>query len=311
MEFLVFKKSFLFITLTSLLLPTTPLRSEFEDDILSQEKMTTPSDKPIRLVGNFDNVAKTNIDKKHFTDQSVKFYSIAGEAGAIVCYSKVNREAFFVAGGYSTQKIEWKENPYFSQDIFDTASLALKFYSNRLADWIWQAQVAINGDIEHFDWGRYTNYDLTLWGRYKCSENLGFHAGFYMQTGMRLDRIYPIIGFDWTINKTWKLNAVFPMDISLEYTYDCNWTAAVAMRFFDVRHRTGENEPLPRALVSYRNNGTEASLTYTYESFIEANVHAGWTFAGKLRISDKHNHHPKHFKLDPAGYFGGEVIVKF
>lgn len=297
----------------ALMLISSPLLSEFEDDIYSQEHMIKPDKQAgaFRLVGNFDVVGKADIDKKGYKGQDVEFSSIGAEAGAVVLYSICNREALFLAVGYSHQKIDWDENPYFDQDEFDTASLAIRFYSNRLKDWVWQGQIAINGDIEHYDFGRYTNYDLLLWGKYEWSCNFNLHAGFFMETGMRIDRIYPIIGFDWKFADDWMLNAVFPTNISLEYTYDCNWTAALAMRFFDVRHRVGEDEPLPRALVAYRNSGTELSVTYLWDPYLEANLHAGWTLGGKLRISDKLNHHPKHFKLDSSGYFGGEMIVKF
>lgn len=288
------------------------LLCEFEDDIYSQEKFPDESDtKFLRLLGEFDVVGKTDIDKKHYKDQTVQFYNISGDVQSVFCYSKQHREAIFVAVGYSHQKIDWNQNIYFNQTLFDTTSVAFRFYTNRLDDWVWQAQVSINADLQHFDWGRYINYDLLLWGRYSYTESFGVHAGFFMETGMRFDRIYPVIGFDWTINDTWKINAVFPMDVGIVYTYDCNWKAALAMRFFDVRHRVGPDEPLPRALVSYRNNGIELAAMYDYDHFIEANVHAGWTIGGKLRISDKQNHHPKHYRLDPAGYFGGEIVVKF
>jgi len=299
----------LLLTLSALL-PLQPLLSDFEDDIYSQEKIEKPSTF-FRAVGECDFVRNTHINKKGFDDDTVKFYSVGAEAEIVALYSKENREAFLIAGGYSHQKIDWVENPYFDQDNFDTASVAFRLYSNRLEDWIWQAQVAINGDIQHFTWSNYINFDLILWGRYSCAENIGFHAGFYMETGMKIDHIYPIIGVDWKINDTWMINAIFPMNISVVYSFDCHWKAALAMRFFDIRHRVGENEPLPMALVSYRNNGGEFFVKYEWDPYIEASVHAGYTFGGKLRIADKQNRHPTHYKLDPAGYVGGELTVRF
>ena len=126
-----------------------------------------------------------------------------------------------------------------------------------------------------------------------------------------MDRIYPIIGFEWEINKKWQLDLVFPVNIDIQYNFNCNWQAAVAMRFFDVRHRVGKDESLTQALVTYRNSGVEFALRYDWDPYIEANMHLGSTIGGMLRIANKDNRKPKHFKLDPSGYFGGEVVYKF
>ena len=104
-------KSFLLL-FPSLLIPFHLLLADFEDDIYSQEKIESPSEsKSMRIVGSFDFVGKTDIDKRHYKDQTVQFYSIGGDAQTVLCYSKQDREAIFVAAGFSHQKIDWNQNP--------------------------------------------------------------------------------------------------------------------------------------------------------------------------------------------------------
>lgn len=306
------KKKYILRALLLLSFTNTSLHADFEDSIVSQEEIETPEHQgPFRGEFSFDAVGSANIDKPGFTGQEVDFSCFAGRVGSVICYSKVRREAFMLAIGGARAKIDWEENPYFSQTVFPTATLALRFFSNRLEDWIWQAQFAMNIDTEHWDFNHYLNFDILLWGRHDWRPNIGLHAGFIVQTGMQIDRIYPIIGFDWKINDLWKLNLVFPVNLSIERTLNDCWKAALAVRFFDVRERADEDEPLPMALVCYRNTGLELAFKYDWANIIEANIHAGYTVGGELRISNRHNDHPKHFDLGSAGYIGSELVVKY
>jgi len=306
------KPNVLFIFFIAIL-PINSIFSELDDGIFALENIEAPKKQPgpFRIEGEFDSVCATNIDKTGFSDQEIQFSQYSATAGMAFCYFPDAREAYAAGLSYNRTHLCWAENPYFNQTDFNQGSLLLRLFSNRFCEWIWQGQFAININTDHWSFDQYTNYDLTLWGRYELNCNFNLHIGTIVQTGMKMDRVYPIFGFDWEINKLWKLNAVFPVNISMVYTYDCNWSAALAMRFFDIRHRTGKEEPLPMSLVAYRNSGVEIVLLYEDDPTIDANIHIGSTLGGMVRISDKDNRNAKHFKLDPAWYVGAEAVWSF
>jgi hypothetical protein len=301
------------LLLCAILFVSTPIYCDVNDDIWGLEEIDEPEKQPgpFRIDGEFDSVSSTNINKSGFRDQKMSFSNWGASAGSVVCYSIQNREAYAAAIAYNFTRLCWAENPYFHESDFNQASLLLRLFSNRFCDWIWQGQAAINVNTDHWDFNYYTNYDLILWGRYEYTSCTNLHLGVIVQTGMKMDRLYPVVGFDYVYSKCWKLNAVFPVNISLEYNYDSCLSAAFAMRFFDVRHRVNKDENLPMGLFSYRNSGLELAILYEDDPRLEGNIHVGSTLGGMLRISDKNNKHPKHFKLDPALYVGGELVWSF
>ncbi len=158
--------------------------------------------------------------------------------------------------------------------------------------------------------GDYACYDLILWGRYEYCEHIGVHVGFFAQAGMKMDRVYPIVGFDWKLSNRWKLNLVYPVNISLEYLLSKHWTIALAERNFNVRYRVRHRESHPKFLVRYENKGAELAIKYE-DNLTTANVHAGYTFGGLFKVANYNNHHPHHYRLDSAGYIGAEATIKF
>ena len=306
-------KKNIIMTLVTACITTVPLYAEIDDDIFAIENIEVPPTAPgcFRLESEFDSIAKAGINTKGFRGQGLTFGQ-ASVSGSTIFWANVpSREFYSVAAGYSYTHLCWDGNPYFCQDNFNEASLALQFYSNRLYDWIWQGKVGFNIDLDHCDFNHYLTIDMLLWGRYDFCDTLGIHIGILALTGMKMDRIYPIIGIDWMLNPYWKVNAIFPMNVSLEYRHSKQLTPYIGLRFFDIRHRTGPSEPLPKALVSYKNISCEGGLQYHCSSWLEANLHGGTTVGGKLRIADKDNRNPHHFKLNPSVYVGGELVVKF
>jgi hypothetical protein len=190
----------------------------------------------------------------------------------------------------------------------DQLSFTFTTFSQRLHNWLWMASLTANWEPRFNNFSEYTNYDLLFWGRYACNRDFNMHIGFFAQTGMKIDRIYPVIGFDWLINPKWKLNAIFPLNISVVYTINDNWNAALAGRLFDLRYRLGSHEK--RALLQYRNCGAELAINYERKHF-SANIHGGVTTGGQFKLSNRHNKNKRHFDMEPAGYCGGEAVVKF
>lgn len=280
---------------------------------ISAEKMKDSSgeeDGIFQISVKADWVGEAKIDKRCFPHNHVKFREGGIQGTAVVYYNCECKEGLAVGVGTDYVYFNWDKNFYFDQTKFNEVSFAISAFSERVNDWLWQAQLSINCDTRHWSFSYYTNYDFFLWGRYEFCSNFHLHGGFYAQTGLKIDRIFPVLGFDWTINDQWKLNAIYPFNMSLVYSYCENWTAALAVRLFNVRYRVSKHEPLPKGLFQYRNAGLELAFNYE-KNKLSGNVHAGCTLGGEFTISNKNNKNKRHFDLDAAPYIGGELSMKF
>ena len=309
-------KLYKFITFTALVLMFGPQTGYalIDDDIVGSEDIMDIERQPgpFRIEFDGDSVNRASFENHDLSGQYFTFSQASVRAGMAFCYFPEHREAYAASLGYNTTKMDWNENPYFDQTQFHTATLSLRLYSNRLRDWLWRGQVSATIDTQHMDFNHYLDFDAVLWGRYEYSCNINTHIGFIVQTGMKLDHVYPIFGFDWRFRENWVLNLVYPTNLSLLYEWNKTWSAEIGMRFFDVRHRTGWNQPLPGALVTYTNSGVEFGINYKWDPFIEANLHVGSTLnGGELEIADKNDHHTKHYDLKGSGYAGAEVTISF
>lgn len=268
------------------------------------------SPKPFQVEINYNAIGEAKFKNDDHKDQHIIYRGFDAEGWVGFWYNPCYKEGAAVGLGYSDDTIDWKENPYFKQKRFKMASLLLGAFTERAQDWLWKAKVAINVDTDHFDLNNYGNYDLTLWGRYQYTCNVGLHVGLFVLTGMMIDRVYPVLGFDWQISRNLKLNAVFPFDISAEYQIWNGLSAVVGTRFFYSRDRTGNNEPVPQALYEYRSTGVEAGLNYSIWG-ITANVHVGTMTGGKLTLSNRHHNDKKHLKFESANYAGASLEATF
>lgn len=265
---------------------------------------------PFHIEYGSNRVKKAKITTKKFEDEKLGFAEAQIEAGMIFYYNPVCKEGAQLTIGYTQTDLNWSDNPYFDDTRFNTMTVCLGTFSHRLYDWLWKAQGCVNFDSDIANW-EYLNYDLLLWGRYEYCHNINLHVGFLAETGMKIDRVFPLLGFDWKINEKWKLNMVFPVDVSLVYSLTDNWALSVDGRFFDSRHRVGKDEPLSRGLFAYRAAGVEFAVNYHVSNWIKADLHIGSTTKGKLTVADRHYEHKKHIKFDGSGYFGANAEIQF
>lgn len=265
---------------------------------------------PFSFETHLDAVSNAKIREGYYKEDEVQFAEADVELGMVVYYCPAYEEGLRLAVSYTATYLRWAENPWFDQDHYNTVSLKIGGFSKRIDQWFWRAGVMINMDADEWS-AYYTSYDILLWGRYEYCKNVGIHIGFWAETGLRLDRIWPIIGADWQISPKWKLNLVYPFNVAIEYALTKKWALALAGRNFDSRHRVHDGDGYStKRLVRYENIGAEFMIKYDALG-ISANIHAGTTMGGKYRIANCHNHHPYNYKLKPAGYVGGEVDVKF
>lgn len=311
-------KQWLPLLLTILCAAAAPLAAETATDLYgagseSSEPLTTPetSEQPYSVFVDADFIGSSHFCDSKFDHDTISFWIAQANAGWIVFHNPAYEEGVSLSLTYWRDNINWKENPYFDQRYFNTLTINTGFFSSRLCDWLWRTQLGLNVDANESNLCEYTTFDLMLWGRYTYNECAGFHVGFIAQTGQRIDHVYPIIGIDWTITDKWKLNAVFPTQMSVIYTVSPKLSLALGGRFFDVRHRVGKDERLKQALVEYRSGGLEVGVNYNPAKRFNLNLHAGSTLMGHLKISNKHHHRKQRLKFGGAPYVGCEADMHF
>lgn len=267
---------------------------------------------PWSFTAQADVIGKAEIKHGHFKKDEVQFRNIEAELGLVFHYNPAYVEGLNASVGYASTQMKWIENPWFDQSRFNIFSLSIGAFSHRIHKWVWKGQVTFNIDQRECAAGfRYAFYDLLFWGRYEYSKNVGIHIGLIAETGMRTDRVYPILGADWQIARKWKLNLVIPVNVSLEYAMTKKWSVLLAARSFNFRGRLARDEASGKSILRYENIGGELAVKFNTEKGLSFNLHGGSTLGGKFRFSDQSNHHPKTFKLDSSLYGGFEITSTF
>jgi hypothetical protein len=298
---------------------TIPLCADIDLEDVGSQVIPPSADQEISgdpfqfyIFGDYIGEAKTK--KTCFDYGNLQMGTAEADINGVFYYDPCHKEGLSAGLSYQWNRIDLENNPYFTQKDLSTVSIVLTGFSERACHWKWSAQVSVNFDnIEYWDLRDYMNYDMFLWGRYEYTDDVNLHAGLFAQTGMKVDRVYPIVGIDWKINDTWMLNLIFPMNVSLIYTIDCQWNVAIAARFFDQIHRMREKEALPKAIWHYQAAGIELAANYKPCDWLAANIHAGSTVGGTLRIANQHyDSNPRvRIRLDPAPYAGAQLIATF
>lgn len=295
------------------LLVIQDVAADLDSGIFGSEEMVKPEEKrrPFNVVLSYDNVCSSHFSKRRFRRQSQRFSEAEAELGAVYFYTPCFEEGGKISAGYTYTDFDWKQNPYFRQNHFNVATIELGFATKRLSGWLWQANFSMNLDMNHCNVNKYANYDILLWGRYSWGRCFGYHVGFLAYTGMNVNRVWPVIGFDWTINRKWKLNMVYPLNISLVYDVNSKLSLALAGRAFINRYRVGQHEHIPLAIFEYRNSGGEFAVNYQWRPSCKVNLHVGRTIGGLIRISNQNHHHIRNLNIDGACYFGANLDYSF
>lgn len=258
-----------------------------------------------------DVIGGSRITTEGFEDQRIHF--AFGEA--TLGYTQLlgwDRDCGLSADiGYAYNRIGWEQNPSFHQQNFNNLILDLGGFSAHLPGWIWKVNFGFQFDLDHFEVAKRTLYSFTLWGRYSLSPCLGVHLGVIATTGLDKDKAWPVVGFDYAWTDRIKINLVYPVDLSASYLIDPHWSVGIAQRIFWTRHRTGADEPLSRALVEYRNTGTEARLVFLSLPGIALSIHGGWAWGQDLIIGNQNGDDNTHYKFDGAPYGGLDISLKF
>lgn len=283
---------------------------EIDVEDLSNEQIKQDTAGPFSAGVSGDWIGAAKFDDHDL--EKLKFATGQINLNLIYYYDPCYQEGTSIGVSYTRTRLDWRFNPFFTQKDFDMISVNLGGFSQRFKDWTWKGQITVNFDnIEHWNRDDYMSYDLLLWGRYALKSNLGVHLGFVALTGMKIDRVYPIVGFDWTYNRNWKLSLVFPMDISLTYRVNNCWSILLAGRFINQRHRVKKDQFYSEGLWFYTSSGAELAVQYKPSARITANVHAGGNFGGHLKVANRHYREGHRFTFGGAPYAGAELDINF
>ncbi|MDP1836237.1 MAG: hypothetical protein Q8K75_09985 [Chlamydiales bacterium] len=260
------------------------------------------------VAGYGNSIRRSNFRTPGFEGQQISYF----ESQLMITYNHFFDQcnAISFGGAFGSNGINWRESPAINKNTFNTGSVTLGGYSKQYQRWLWRANFTARFSLDERV-PTYVLYTSALWGRYDLTCRFGTHVGYFFETGMRKDKVWPILGFDYEFSDCLKLYAVYPFEVSLHYDVCRPWAIEISSRFFRYRDRMGDAQPDPRGLIEYRNTGAEFRLVYDWFPAIKGNIHAGYTFGGDLRVTDRRDNNAIHYKFDPAPYFGGEFNLKF
>jgi hypothetical protein len=219
--------------------------------------------------------------------------------------------AFSFGAGYGDVGINWKQNPDFHRRHFETASVNLGALSKTDCGWLWRASLSARFSLNDGQVPTYVQYTHAIWGRYDLTPCIGTHIGYAAETGLRKDTLWPIIGLDYKYSDCLRFYAVYPFEANVHFDFCDPWALELSTRRFRYRDRVSKREPVPRALLEYRNSGAELRLLYNYAPIAAANIHVGYAFGGELRIGNYKNIDATHYKFRAAPYAGAELNLRF
>jgi hypothetical protein len=269
---------------------------------------------PWHVTGDYRKIGKADF-RTHSVKHSHVHYTDA-HASAYFSHYLTPHNALSWELGYSYMDFDWKGNPRFNQTEFHNALGSLALVSNCLERWRWIFNAGVTVDAKTFDFGSSAVYYGLMWGRYAFRRNIGLHIGAFAYGGIRNSYTLPIIGADWNFASCWKLNAIFPLEFSLEYTMTPRWSTALDYSTFGGPYRfprrvDGGHGKYHDAIFSVYSNGLEWNLNYKRDSKFWAGIGAGWNFGGWILIKNRNNRHGKYYKFDGAPYAQANLAFNF
>jgi hypothetical protein len=225
----------------------------------------------------------------------------------------INRHSyFFPRVEFNNFTLNWNKNEKFNETHFYYAQFGLTFYSTGLNDWRWILQGTYNLDLEHFSQpSLYGLFSLLIWGKYTLHKKWHYHVGVLGTVGMEAAPVYPIIGIEWTPNKTWTFEAIFPITYSIQYKLNKNWRFSIKGRPLKERFRVGSHEPQPRSVFNYSSIGTEFNVQYERFLWLEIQLYAGYNFGGNFYIKNQFGRQAEYTEVGGAPYGGLSVDYGF
>jgi hypothetical protein len=222
-------------------------------------------------------------------------YADASTSAYYTHYLDQNYENSLTLGlGYDYLGLDWKKNPYFKDTDFHYSTLSLGYVTTSIDKWRWVLNTGTTVDSAHMNFGKTGVYHGMAWGRYQYGNKIGVHIGTTGWYGVKNGYILPIFGLDWRPNTDWTINAIFPLNISVAYHIDENWTTEAAFsgfggpyRYFRRAHEGLGN--LKDPIFSLYAKGFDANVKYNLNHLLQVNLGLGWSSGGKILIKNEDN----------------------
>ncbi len=263
---------------------------------------------PLRIEANLIRIGKASVDSDEhghlFFRKNTVFTTM------LVPISKTSY--LFPRVGWNNFTLNWNKNPKFNETHFYYAQFGLMFYTIGLEKWRWILRADYNLDLEHFNRPSYYGlFSALVWGAYELHKKWHYHIGATGYLGLEGDVIYPILGLDFSPNKYWTFEAIFPLTYSIQYKLNKSWRFSIKGRPLKERFRVGSHQPQPRSVFNYSSVGTEANIHYELGRRLELEVYGGYNFGGNFYIKNQTGHNPLYTEIDGAPYGGATVDFGF
>ncbi len=218
--------------------------------------------------------------------------------------------------GYDFLRLDWHQNPRFSQSNFHYLVGSIGYVSTTLDRWRWIINTGFSVDAARLDFGPSAVYHAMLWGRFHFTDCCGVHIGALGWYGVKNGRGFPVFGFDWKWGDKWSANTVFPIDYSLTYHLSDNWSLETAYANFGgpykyprLAHEGAKG--FRESILMVYSNGVDLALKFKFEHLLRASLGVGWNFGGWLFIKNHENHDGKYYHFNSAPYAQGSIALTF
>ncbi|MGR3973164.1 MAG: hypothetical protein QRY72_01090 [Candidatus Rhabdochlamydia sp.] len=267
---------------------------------------------PYHLEGNYKYVDKA--DFKNSAQGHLNYQ----EASTALYYTHFvdDENSLTYSLGYDFLNLGWKNNPDFSETQFTYLDGSLGYVSTTLNQWRWIMNTGFSVDTDDFNFGQSGVYHAMLWGRYDIAHQAGIHVGALGWYGVKNGRALPIFGFDFSPNARLKISAIFPVDASISYTLDRNWSLGVMYENLGGPYRYPRRARLPLGqtaspIFSVRSTGVTTLLKFNHTDRIQASLGAGWNFGGSILMKDHENQGKTYSPFSSAPYAQGNLAMTF
>ena len=105
----------------------------------------------------------------------------------------------------------------------------------------------------------------------------------------------------------WELQAVFPIDLSLNYHFVKNWVTSIVATSLGGPYRfprkmhdgIGQFED---GIFKIYSTVVEWDLKFVQKNLLQIGAGAGWNFGGWIQMSTENNHHKQYYDFNGAAY---------
>jgi len=276
---------------------------------LFEMENTPPPFYPFSMSGQYVSVAEADFRTPGFGDSHLRYQ----QWDVAFAYTHPCNEicGFIFGAGWVGTEVDMKNNPEFHETIFNYVNLSIGGFTKSFPDWTWTLTVSAFMDTEEFSLADYTLYQGVLWGKYDFCKYVELDFGFILEVGLNKEKVWPILGFVYSPCNNWRINAIYPINVAIEYEWSKCLTAAGSIRFLRNRHRVQSEEPNSQGIFEYHTSGAEFDLLYTPWKWMMVKGFAGHAFDGDLKVTDRNNHNATHYKFKGSFYAGASAVLSF